>query len=161
MYNSVKKTFKGQGGNHIKVNSDSGKNFQPKKTSNANPLSSPSACRMSRTDQAERIIEIRSEPQNLINTNKKRLRSPSIPSSVNKTITTTTAAMPSSFSTINLQNYRDLKGLLNLAHKCSFRSRSSQQNRFLAPVDASMPRSLSVNYLYQKRQGGYFFFILK
>ena len=115
-------------------------NFKPP------PTSSPSNCRLSKTDQAERIIEIRSEPQHLINTNKKRLRSPSNQSTIKPNGTTASGSY-------SLQSYRDYKGLLNLAHKCSFRSRSSHKHRFLAPADASMPRSLSVNYLYQKRQG--------
>lgn len=114
--------------------------------------------RMSKTDQAERIIEIRSEPQqqqqqqHFGNTSgKKRTRSPSNPANTSaKQPYASSAAIP------NLQIYRDYKGLLNLAHKCSFRSRSSQQSRFEATPDASMPRSLSVNYLYQKRQGRIF-----
>ena len=102
---------------------------------------------MSKTDQAERIIEIRTEPQSLIS--KKRLRSPSNPSSI---AANTTSALKKQ---ISMQNFRDFNGLLNLAHKHSFRSRSTQPARFVAEPDAAMPRSLSVNYLYQKRQGWY------
>lgn len=102
---------------------------------------------MSKTDQAERIIEIRTEPQSLIS--KKRLRSPSNPSSM---AANTNSALKKQ---ISMQNFRDFNGLLNLAHKHSFRSRSTQPARFVAEPDAAMPRSLSVNYLYQKRQGWY------
>jgi hypothetical protein len=42
---------------------------------------------------------------------------------------------------------RDYKGLLNLAQKISSRDRSNQAHT------ADIPRSLSVNYLYNKRQG--------
>ena len=41
---------------------------------------------------------------------------------------------------------RDYKGLLNLAHKISVKNRANQTH-------SDIPRSLSVNYLYNKRQG--------
>jgi hypothetical protein len=87
-----------------------------------------------RPTSGHRVIEIRAEPQSNQN---KRLRSPS-----------NGASRCRNMSSSSVYTERDFNGLLNLANKLSMKNRANHRIQV-----SNMPRSFSVNYLYNKRQG--------
>ena len=102
-----------------------------------------SIIQLSRTDKAQRILEIHNNPAMPLHHTSvaatKRVRSPS------------TAHTPPPVSN---SKQRHIHGLLNLANNVSARSRAdhSMPPELLA-AQQQMPRSLSVNFLYHKRAG--------
>lgn len=112
-------------------------------------------------DQAQRILEIHTEPNVISHVNsRKRVRSPSLNNNNNNTTTKITSTSTTRLSVSPL-NKRSLFGLLNLATNFSNRHRSSpskpapQATTAVKPKKSAglLPRSLSLNFLYHKRQG--------